>query len=176
MYSGRAGRDGAPACSIVYYSKSDADKKLFLINKEHESEATPDAKEKHKAVLKSFNKLIDYCQNLSCRRRTILQFFGETPKFTLQSGCASCDYCKDPKKVARTMEQLLKAGSKEYRTSTNLMEGFNIVPAATKRKRFESFDEETAQEAFEKIKKACVNKEPPPPTVIANQNLPISSI
>ena len=67
------------------------------------------------------------------------------------------------------MELLLKGGFKEYRTSANLL-GINIVPAATKRKRFESFDEEeTAVEVFEKIKKACLNKDPLPQMVTKPQ-------
>jgi len=101
--SGRAGRDGLPSKSILYYSKDDASKFAFLIRKNSEKKNT---KGKKPAVddrsLDALNKMTDYCTGSCCRRKFLLKHFGEDidPKKVCNN---TCDYCIDPGKVERTL-------------------------------------------------------------------------
>jgi len=106
--SGRAGRDGLPSESVVYFSKDDARKFAWLINssggkgrkkKKGGSGGNSDAK------LEAFDKVLQYCLTEGCRRCYLLKHFGE--RATASQCAKTCDYCQDPVKV----EGLLKAAS-----------------------------------------------------------------
>ncbi|GIL53905.1 hypothetical protein Vafri_9495 [Volvox africanus] len=91
--SGRAGRDGQPSLSIMYASHAD----LQAAHKMERGTRTGAVAE-----------VASYVHGRSCRRKCILNFFGE------QSGpCRSecdeiCDYCADPCAVQRALSQLEK--------------------------------------------------------------------
>lgn len=82
--SGRAGRDGRPSESLLFYSKQDFEISKRLTEKEY-----TDAK----ACSIRLNKLKimqDWCESSTCRRRLLLSSFGEVyPK----ARCGSCDIC-----------------------------------------------------------------------------------
>jgi ATP-dependent DNA helicase RecQ len=91
--AGRAGRDGAPAECILYFAPADVMMQKFFIEKigETNSQITP----KQIAVLKKRgNKQLDAMQNYArwerCRRRQILEYFGED---RIPENC-SCDVCR----------------------------------------------------------------------------------
>ena len=80
--SGRAGRDGLEAECTLFYSGSD-----YLIWKRilEESEAqTADI------GIAKLGQMYRYCSGVSCRHRTILGYFGQTPD---SENCRACDIC-----------------------------------------------------------------------------------
>lgn len=89
--SGRAGRDGLPSISLVYYSRSDERLFRFLASKGKQSEKKESA----------LDKMSDYCLKEGCRRKYLLQFFGERKPVACNK---KCDFCKDPESVTRAME------------------------------------------------------------------------
>ena len=123
--SGRAGRDTKQALSILYYSKSDADKFTFLIRSNLERKqlnsisnnesATSSSSSKSRSEadasksMESIQKMIAYCTDACCRRRMILQHFGEMTSAAAakQDICKrTCDYCSDPKKFEEAINFL----------------------------------------------------------------------
>jgi len=96
--SGRAGRDGLPSYSLLYYSEDDATKFRFLI------ETTSKDSENCGRSLDALEKMVGYCVTPCCRRMYLLKHFGEQnvdPKIVCKK---SCDYCVDPPKVERAIE------------------------------------------------------------------------
>ena len=83
--SGRAGRDGKVSRCILYYSRQDRERAMYLLGNQ-EGNA-------------SFESLVKYCENDSkCRHAFIAEYFGEAAK---QGPCEfnQCDICKSPDKV-----------------------------------------------------------------------------
>ncbi|MBU2053294.1 MAG: ATP-dependent DNA helicase [Nanoarchaeota archaeon] len=80
---GRAGRDGLPSDCILFYSWGDKRKHEFFINQL----ADEFIQEKERDKLK---KVMDYCECVSCRRKYVLRYFGET--FS-ENNCNGCDIC-----------------------------------------------------------------------------------
>jgi RecQ family ATP-dependent DNA helicase len=97
--SGRAGRDGLPARSVIFYSKSDVQ---FL--KKFIAKIYPEGAQRK---LDALDKVADYCALDSCRRKYLLAYFGETADVCNKS----CDVCKAEKiqplfRSAMEMEKL----------------------------------------------------------------------
>ncbi|XP_072998258.1 uncharacterized protein [Typha latifolia] len=80
--SGRCGRDGLASICWLYYSRSDFAKADFYCG-EAESE------NQRKAILESFMSAQKYCFLTTCRRKFLLQYFGENS----MSNCGNCDNC-----------------------------------------------------------------------------------
>jgi len=80
---GRAGRDGLPSDCVLFYSWGDKRKHEFFIN-----QLTNEfAQEKERDKLR---KVMGYCECVSCRRKHVLKYFGETfPR----DNCNGCDIC-----------------------------------------------------------------------------------
>lgn len=78
--AGRAGRDGAPAEAILFYSGQDIITNTFLI----EQGNNPHAKA-------NLNTMITYCKTGSCLRKTILNYFDEIPEWTECEHCSNCN-------------------------------------------------------------------------------------
>lgn len=80
--TGRAGRDGLPSESILFYSSAD----VFKLRRFAQIEDNP---EQSRVMLRKLSQLTDLCEAQRCRRQQMLQYFGEeTP-----SNCANCDIC-----------------------------------------------------------------------------------
>ena len=86
--SGRAGRDGEAARSILFFSFGDLKKINYLIAQK------PDVNEQRIAK-QQLNQVVDYAEGTTCRRKIILRYFGE--RFT--GNCAGCDNCLNPKPI-----------------------------------------------------------------------------
>lgn len=83
---GRAGRDGLPAETILYFSTGDS----HILRKFIEDSS---ADEMYKSVQKSkLNRIIEYGQATSCRTNIILNYFGEFRS----KPCGHCDNCLIP--------------------------------------------------------------------------------
>lgn len=82
---GRAGRDGAPADAHMIFGLQDIRMRRVFIEDE---DARPDRKlREHKRL----DALVGYCEAPECRRRSLLDYFGETI-----DACGNCDVCTDP--------------------------------------------------------------------------------
>lgn len=79
---GRAGRDGLQADCLLLYSYSDKQKIQYFINQKEGEEKT--IAEKH------LQYLIDYLEYNKCRRKPLLNYFGE--EYNLEE-CGMCDNC-----------------------------------------------------------------------------------
>ena len=86
--SGRAGRDGEPSKSTLFFSLGDYKKVEFLINQKSDSNEQKIAKQQLRQV-------IDYAQSNDCRRKVILRYFGER----YSGNCGKCDNCLYPKPI-----------------------------------------------------------------------------
>ncbi|MBX9597644.1 MAG: DNA helicase RecQ [Burkholderiales bacterium] len=80
--SGRAGRDGMAANSIVNYGFKEIYELSQMI---HESEVS-DLKKRYE--LDKLKKMIAYCDSLQCRRQSLLHALGEQSE-----SCGHCDVC-----------------------------------------------------------------------------------
>ncbi|MBN1313713.1 MAG: DNA helicase RecQ [Anaerolineae bacterium] len=80
---GRAGRDGLPAHCLLLYSYNDVAKLRYFINRK-------DGTERQVAV-QHLDAIVRYAEDeVSCRRKPLLEYFGEA--YTAQS-CDNCDNC-----------------------------------------------------------------------------------
>ena len=82
---GRAGRDGQPAEAHMLYGLGDIRMRRVFIDEE---DAGPERKRREH---KRLDALIGYCETPVCRRRVLLDYFGEAIE-----PCGNCDVCLDP--------------------------------------------------------------------------------
>ena len=79
---GRAGRDGKPSKSIVYFSNGD-----FHTNHKLISDLTGELKEYKEEMCKAMEK---YAYTTECRRKFLLSYFDQVPEFN-EHCCDNCD-------------------------------------------------------------------------------------
>jgi ATP-dependent DNA helicase RecQ len=98
--TGRAGRDGDPSFAWMVYGLGDVVKQIRFIE---ESDA-PDA---FKTLQRDrLDRLLALAETTECRRRTLLDYFGETQAPNYR--CMACDNCNDPPESfdAKTQAQM----------------------------------------------------------------------
>ena len=79
---GRAGRDGVNSETILFHSYADVIQlQKFATNSGNEE-----------VQLAKLDRMQQYAEALSCRRKVLLSYFGEFP----EEDCGNCDVCKDP--------------------------------------------------------------------------------
>ena len=81
--TGRAGRDGLPSECVLFYTYSDKAKQDYFIDR------IDDESERGNARQKLF-KMVEFAQLPTCRRRFILEYFGEQWP---EENCGGCDVC-----------------------------------------------------------------------------------
>ncbi len=82
---GRAGRDGAPADTMMLYGLDDIRMRRTFIEQEDSDDARK--RREHKRL----DALLAYCEAPDCRRRMLLRYFGEDA-----DACGNCDVCLNP--------------------------------------------------------------------------------
>lgn len=79
---GRAGRDGLPSDTVMYYNYRD----VVLLN---DFVADSELKETYQEKIK---RILNYAEATSCRRNILLSYFGEFN----DEPCGNCDVCENP--------------------------------------------------------------------------------
>ena len=96
--TGRAGRDGLPGEALLFYSLGDS----ITLRRMIESAENEDYVRHMKAKM---NTMVQFCQTKSCRRRYLLNYFGEK----YPGDCGNCDVCfqKNNKSDMTVFSQML---------------------------------------------------------------------
>ncbi len=95
---GRAGRDGLPSDTVLYYNYRDV---VLLNDFVKESEFKETYQEK-------IRRILNYAEATSCRRNILLSYFGEFN----DEPCMNCDVCKNPPEFidGKTLAQMALSG------------------------------------------------------------------
>jgi ATP-dependent DNA helicase RecQ len=81
---GRAGRDGLPSETLLYYNMRD-----FVLYSQFADDGANTTMQKEK-----LNRMLQFAEAKSCRRKILLSYFGEH----LTKNCGNCDVCENPPK------------------------------------------------------------------------------
>ena len=104
--TGRAGRDGDPAEAWMVYGLQDVVRLRQLVDQS-------EAGEEHKRIERmKLDALLGWCEVTACRRRALLEYFGDRPV----ADCGNCDICLSPPKTWDGTVEAQKLLSCVYRT------------------------------------------------------------
>ena len=101
---GRAGRDGLPAEALLLFGYEDIPRVRALIEQGTDTEQA-------RVELHKLNAMVGFADALTCRRRVLLGYFGES----LDHDCGNCDICLDPPEHYDATEDARKALSCVFR-------------------------------------------------------------
>ena len=121
--TGRAGRDGLPSDCVLFYSYGDKRKHAFFIDQ------IEDDTEK-KVVQDKLQQVIQLCELQTCRRRYLLQYFGEEWE---EEDCGGCDVCLTDREEFDATEIVQKILSAVIRTGQRF--GMNHVSEVLRGKK-----------------------------------------
>jgi ATP-dependent DNA helicase RecQ len=114
--TGRAGRDGKPSNAWMIYGLQDVVKLSQMLE-------TTDADESYKKVARfKLDCMLALCEAGSCRRRYLLQYFGEAS----ESHCGNCDTCIVPPQLWDATIDAQKILSTIFRTNQTFGAGHII--------------------------------------------------
>lgn len=113
--TGRAGRDGLPANALMLYGMQDAALQRNFID----DSGAPDVQKRIEH--QKLNALLGLCEAAACRRRIILDYFGDTSE-----PCGNCDTCLHPPVTFDGTVAAQKALSCAYRTGQRFGVGYLI--------------------------------------------------
>ena len=102
---GRAGRDGLPAHCLLLYSPGDLRTIEYFISQKSDSE--------QRIARIQLQQMVGYCESYICRRRPLLDYFGEV---YANDTCGQCDNCHNPKVLQDITRDAQKFLSCVYRT------------------------------------------------------------
>ena len=113
---GRAGRDGTPADTALFYSYADIVTRTEMINNSDQSDV-------QKEVLHAkLNRMKQYAEADICRRRILLSYFNEA----VETDCGNCDVCRNPRVRFDATIIAQKALSAIFRTKEKIAMGMLI--------------------------------------------------
>lgn len=84
---GRAGRDGSPSDTVLFYSYMDIITRQDMISNSDQSE------EQKELLNAKLNRMKQYAEADICRRRILLSYFNEA----VEQDCGNCDVCQNPR-------------------------------------------------------------------------------
>lgn len=114
--TGRAGRDGEPATTLLLYGLEDVVKlRQMMANSEGNEEFKRNEQQR-------LNAMLGLCEITSCRRQTLLRYFGDK----LTQPCGNCDCCLTPAQTWNATEPVRMALSCVYRTGQRFGAGHVI--------------------------------------------------
>jgi len=116
---GRAGRDGLPAETVLYYNMRD-----FVLYSQFADDGANSSMQKEK-----LNRMLQFAEAKSCRRKILLSYFGEH----LTENCGNCDVCENPPKdfegtilSQKALSGIVRMGEKDGITMLiNVLRGSN---------------------------------------------------
>lgn len=112
---GRAGRDGAKADTLLFYSFADVSMlRDILQNGENAAQ--------NEIQLVKLERMQQYAESLACRRRILLAYFSEN----LSENCGNCDICRNPPQSMDGTVIAQKALSAVYRLNEQVPMGMLI--------------------------------------------------
>jgi len=114
--TGRAGRDGLPADAWMVYGMADVGQRGRMID---DGNAPDEVKRLERAKL---NALLGVCETVECRRKAILNHFGEAHP----GHCGNCDTCLSPVESWDGTDAAVKALAAIYRTGQRFGAGHVI--------------------------------------------------
>lgn len=104
---GRAGRDGMPADTLLFYSYADIITRISMIDNGESSE-------EHKEMLRAkLDRMKQYAEANICRRRILISYFNEN----FDKNCGNCDVCRNPRNqfdATVLAQKVLSAISRTY--------------------------------------------------------------
>ena len=104
--TGRAGRDGLPADAWMVYGLQE------VVTLRHMVENSEAGEARKRLELRKLDAMLGYCELATCRRQTLLAYFGED----LPERCGNCDNCLTPVTTWDATEAARKAMSCVHRT------------------------------------------------------------
>ncbi|MGR5285156.1 DNA helicase RecQ [Vibrio maritimus] len=104
--TGRAGRDGMPANAWMSFGMQD------MVLQRQMVQNSEGAEQYKRVSIQKLNRLLGYCDLATCRRQSLLAYFGET----LSKPCGNCDNCLTPPETWDGLQATQKALSTVYRT------------------------------------------------------------
>lgn len=110
---GRAGRDGAKADTLLFYSYNDVTTLRDIIER--------NVSEQENIQLAKLERMKQYAEALICRRKILLNYFSET----LEADCGNCDICNNPPQMFDGTVIAQKALSAVARTQERV--GINML-------------------------------------------------
>ncbi len=110
---GRAGRDGAAADTLLFYSYNDFSTWQEIINKNNNNQ--------NEVKLGKLKRMQQYATTVFCRRKVLLNYFSEN----WRENCGNCDVCKNPPNYFDGTVIAQKALSAIYRVRQQI--GLNLL-------------------------------------------------
>ena len=129
---GRAGRDGVKSDTLLFYSLGD----LVMLSKFAMDSG------QQQINLEKLNRMQQYAESDICRRRILLNYFGET----MEHDCGNCDVCRNPPERFDGTIIVQKALSAMMRTDQQI--GTRMLIAILRGNYFE----ELTEKGYDKLK------------------------